>query len=125
MAEQPVFWLGGAPGSKKEKEGPAEPEAARYEPAIRDACESCGYELDEYVSALGGFGGWLAHLERDRQRYRIFWSGKDKQMKFEVARPNGGWDELAEATTEDTGVAGFVMALQSLLAAEDGQDARG
>ena len=81
MAEQPVFWLGGAP-SKKTEERPV-PEAERYEPALRDTCEACGYEVDEFVAALGGYGGWLAHLEKQGAQYRIFWNGKNKQLVFE------------------------------------------
>ena len=114
MAEQPVFWLGGKPGSNSKKE-PQRPEAERYEPALRDACSACGYTVDEYIAAQGGFGGWLAHLERDGQRYRIFWSGKDERISFERARPSGGWDELAVAKLGNDGAPGFVAAVQSML----------
>lgn len=114
MAEQPVFWLGGKPGGKKkaERERPA---AERWEAALRDACESCGYEVDQYVAAQGGFGGWLAHLDRDGERYRVFWSGKNRQLSFEQARP-GGWQAVHASTeVEDTGVAGFVTAVKAAL----------
>ena len=112
VAEQPVFWLGGSP-SKKTTERPV-PEAERYEPALRDACVSCGYEVDEFVAALGGFGGWLTHLERSGNQYRVFWSGKSKQLVFEIARPHG-WDELATIEKDDEVLPGFVEAVKSLL----------
>ena len=112
MAEQPVFWLGGAPGNKTNE--PKAPEAERFEPALRDACEACGYEVDEYVAALGGFGGWLAHLERDGKQYRVFWSGKSKQLSFEAARPNG-WEEVRSAEQEDAGLPGFVAGVKAVL----------
>ena len=116
MAEQPVFWLGGAPGNKTTER--RAPEAERYEPVLREACEACGYEVDEYVAAQGGFGGWLAHLERDGRQYRVFWSGKSKQLKLEAARPNG-WDELRVADQDDAGLPGFVAGLKALLSADE------
>ena len=81
---------------------------------MREACEACGYEVDEYVAAQGGFGGWLAHLERDGRQYRVFWSGKSKRLTLEAARPNG-WDELRGADQEDAGLPGFVAGLKALL----------
>ena len=122
MSEQPVFWLGGKPGAAKNNVREA-PEAERYEPAIRDACAACGYDLDEFVAAQGGFGGWLVHLEsrKDAARYRLFWSGKDSQMMFEKAHNPGGWAELASADTADEGLPAFVEAIKSLLAADPQQ----
>ena len=120
MSEQPVFWLGGKPGAGKNKvrESPA---AELYEPAIRDACAACGYDLDEYVAAQGGFGGWLAHLRQHGARYRLFWSGKDKRMKFEKALDRGGWSELASADARDEGLPAFIESLKGLLAANHTQ----
>ena len=115
MSEQPVFWLGGKPGQSKANE-PAAPEAERYEPAIREVCEACGYAVDEYVAALGGFGGWLVHLERDNTRYRLVWSGKQQQLLLDRAGPNGAWQQQQIADTPDEGVAGFVGAVRALLA---------
>lgn len=123
MAEQPVFWLGGTPGKKDQGRQP--PEAERYEPALREACAACGYEVDEYVAAQGGFGGWLAHLERDNVRYRLFWSGKSKELAFEEFREPGGWQPLQAVATEDAGVPGFVAAVRAMLddTAPDSRDA--
>jgi hypothetical protein len=112
VAEQPVFWLGGAPGKKSTQR--EAPEAERYEPALSDACESCGYEVDEFIAALGGFGGWLMNLERSGVQYRVFWSGKSKQLIFEAAKPHG-WVELNSSEHEDESVPGFVDAVKSLL----------
>jgi hypothetical protein len=115
VSEQPVFWLGGKPGATKNK-GREAPEAIRYEPAIRDACEACGFDLDEYVAAQGGFGGWLAHLEHQGDRYRLFWSGKDSHMKFEKSLTRGGWDEVASAEMADDGLPAFIESIKVLLA---------
>lgn len=115
VAEQPVFWLGGTPGSGKEK-GRQAPEAERYEPAIRDACAACGFDMDEYVAAQGGFGGWLAHLLREDQRFRIFWSGKDQQLTLEQALEQGGWQPLDAVSLADEGLPVFVESVKQLLA---------
>jgi hypothetical protein len=117
MAEQPIFWRGGAPG-KSRLEEPQPPAATHFEPALRDACAGCGYEMKEYFAAQGAYGGWLAHLERAGERYRIFWSGKSKQLTFEQARPSG-WDERAGVLHEDTGLPGFVAGVKALLGASD------
>ena len=117
MSEQPVFWLGGKPGAAKSKVREA-PAAERYEPAIRDACAACGYDLDEYIAAQGGFGGWLAHLEHQGGRYRLFWSGKDNYMKFEKALAHGGWSEMASAEAPDEGLPAFIESIKGLLAAK-------
>lgn len=113
MAEQPVFWLGGSPGKKKTNERAA-PEAERYEPALRDACEACGFDFDEYVAAQGGFGGWLAYLDRGGERYRLFWSGKSQTLALERSRTNG-WDEVRSRELKDEGLPGFVQAVHGLL----------
>lgn len=120
MAEQPVFWLGGTPGKNKQKDR-KDPEAVRFEPALRDACEACGYDVDEFVVALGGFGGWLAHLERKGIQYRVFWSGKSNQLTFDEARPHG-WEEILSVAQEDKGLPGFVMGVKALLT-DTGKDA--
>jgi len=117
VSEQPVFWLGGKPGATKNKKSRQNPKAAGYEPAIRDACSACGYDLDEFVAAQGNFGGWLAHLESHGNRYRLCWSGKDSQMKFEEALDHGGWSELASAETADNGLPSFVESIKKILVA--------
>lgn len=114
VAEQPVFWLGGKPGAKKSSERQP-PDAERYEPAIRDACESCGFALGDYVAAQGSYGGWLAHLEREGTRYRVFWSGKDKFIRFEQAQSHGGWNELGSAELTEGELPVFVESLKTLL----------
>ncbi len=114
VSEQPVFWLGGKPGSKNSAERQP-PQAERYEPAIREACESCGFALHEYVAAQGGYGGWLAHLEREGRRYRVFWSGKDKSLRFEQSLPHGGWNELAATQLPEENLPKFVESLSMLL----------
>ncbi len=114
MSEQPVFWLGGKPGNSNPNARPV-PEAERYESAIREACEDCGYAVAEYVAAQGGFGGWLVHLSQGDSKYRLFWNGKQQQLSLDRALPNGGWQQQHAADTPDEGVAGFVKALRALL----------
>ena len=114
VAEQPVFWLGGKPGGKKTQER-RRPEAEDFEPDIRAACEECGYRLDEYVAAQGGYGGWLAHLTLNEQNYRVFWSGKDGRMVFEQAAVNGVWAEQARLELPEGDLPAFLAALKSLL----------
>jgi hypothetical protein len=112
VAEQPVFWLGGKPGKSNE---PKAPEAEAYADALTETCEACGYHVDEYVAAMGSFGGWLAHLKRDGQQYRLFWNGKQQELAFEKSQPQGGWEVLETAATADAGTAGFVIAVRELL----------
>jgi hypothetical protein len=113
VAEQPVFWLGGAPGKSKQNTR-ENPEAVRYEPALRDVCEACGYDVDEFVAAQGGFGGWLVHLEREGIQYRVFWSGKSNQLTFDKAKPQS-WEEIRSAEQADEGLPGFVESVKALL----------
>ena len=109
----PIRLLDDTLGKSRE---PQVPEAVAFEPGLRDACAACGYAVDDYFAALGDFGSWLAHMERNGQKYRVFWNGKSKQLMFERARPDG-WDELATAAQEDTGLSGFVAGLKALLGA--------
>ena len=74
------------------------------------------YDVDEYVAAQGGFGGWLVNLERDGQRYRVFWSGKDRQLRFERALPHGGWTEMRCVEPAERWLAGFCRFRQSCTA---------
>ena len=113
VAEQPVFWLGGKPGDKNK--GRQAPDAERYEDALREACEGCGFEVDEYVAAQGGFGGWLAHLEQAGTRYRLFWNGKAAELTLEKLPERGSWQTLITRPTPDGGLAGFVTAVRELL----------
>jgi len=120
VAEQPVFWLGGKPGNKNKERQP--PEAERYEPALRDACTACGYEVEEYVAAQGGFGGWLALLEHAGTQYRLFWSGKTRELKLETFQEPGGWQPVRSAETPDEGMPGFVTAVRAMLQPEAADD---
>ncbi len=113
MTEQAVFWLGGKPGDKNK--GNERPEAERYEGALRDACEASGYAMEDYVVAMGGFGGWLAHLSRDGAQLRLFWNGKAGLLSLEQLGKHGGWRELCSRETADEGLTGFVRAVQEIL----------
>ena len=111
MAEQPVFWLGGKPGSK----GREAPEAERFEAPLREACEACGFDVDEYVVAQGGFGGWLLHLDRNGSRYRLFWNGKARELAFEELPERGQWKLLRSSPTTDDSLPAFVSAVKDIL----------
>lgn len=115
MEEKPVFWLRGTRG-KSNPDGPQPPEAARYEPAIRDVCAACGYDVKNYFAAFGDFDSWLVHMERDGRKYRVFWNGKSTQLTLEQAHPSG-WEELLAATQDNSGLPGFVTGLKALLGA--------
>jgi len=113
VAEQPVFWLGGKPGNKAQGQQP--PVAESYEGELRKACEACGFAVDEYVVAQGGFGGWLAHLDHDGTAYRLFWSGKSGQLTLESMHEPAGWQEERSEGLADADLAGFVAAVRVIL----------
>lgn len=113
MAEQPVFWLGGKPGTAKDAEAP--PDAEKFGPPIREACVAAGARWQTFVAALGGYGSWLAEIIHEDHRHRVIWNGKDKRLSLDRALPSGGWEELKsrEVLSEDT--TGFVAGTADLL----------
>ncbi|MBT8422174.1 MAG: hypothetical protein KJP03_03555, partial [Gammaproteobacteria bacterium] len=78
-------------------------------------CAECGYDVDEYVAALGSFGGWLLHLERGGVLYRLFWNGRAKELVLEEHRERSGWAAVRSTETDDKGLPGFVQAVRGLL----------
>lgn len=114
MSEQPVFWLGGKPGTAPPAH--AAPAAAGLEPAIGAACTTLGLQFEGFVAALGGYGSWLAEVSHDGQRHRIIWNGKDGRLSLDRALPRGGWEELRAGTVASADAAGFIAGMQELLA---------
>jgi hypothetical protein len=115
MSEQPVFWLGAKPGTTRAAEVP--PEAGKFEPAIRDACQAAGAEWQGFVVSLGGYGSWLAEIVHEGERHRVIWNGKDKRMSLDRAVPSGGWVERQSCSAPTEDLTGFVAGTKSLLGA--------
>jgi hypothetical protein len=118
MSEQPVFWLGGKPGTAKGA-GDA-PEAQRFEPAVREACEAAGARWQNFVAALGGYGSWLAEIVHGGHRHRVIWNGKDKRLSLDRALPSGGWQELRACPVASEDAAGFLAGTAALLGKDAG-----
>ena len=118
MAEQSVFWLGGKPGTAKAAEAP--PEAEKFEPLIREACQSAGARWQSFVAALGGYGSWLAEIVHDGHRHRVIWNGKDKRLSLDRAVPSGGWEERRACTVANEDIDGFVAGTAGLLRMDSG-----
>lgn len=114
MPEKAVFWLGGKPGqagaSKKGIEQDQE-----FAAAIRQACETNGFKVRDYVAAQGAFGSWLVQLSKDGRRQRLVWNGKDGQLLFEQALEPGGWEQLCAGEVAAHDLNGFITVVQSIL----------
>lgn len=94
MSEQPITWMGRKPRSEAPAKNPAGDES--FASGVRQACAACGYEVEDFVAAMGEFGGWLVQLSRDGARYRAFWDGKARRLVLEANGP-GGWTELRQS----------------------------
>lgn len=114
MSEQPVFWLGGKPGSARQVDA-SRPPAANLEPAIGTACASLGLQVHTFVAALGGFGSWLVEVTRDGERHRIIWNGKDSRLSLDRALAHGGWEELRACAVASADAEGFIAGMRRLL----------
>jgi hypothetical protein len=117
MAEQPVFWLGGKPGTSKDANAP--PEALKFEPAIRESCTAHGIAVEEFVAALGGFGSWLVQFTAGEgaieRKHRIVWNGREARLILQAALRQGGWEDLRECPIAGTDQPGFVAGIHTLM----------
>ena len=113
MKEEPVFWLGGKPGTQKAAAAP--PEAGRLEPAVCDACRGHGLEPEEFIAALGGYGSWLVHFSRGNRRQRIVWNGRERKLVLQGAIRSGGWEDLRDCPVISADQAGYVAGIATLL----------
>ena len=118
MKEEAVFWLGAKPGTLKAASAP--PDAAGLEPAILAACRAQGIEPENFVAALGGYGSWLVHFERNAGRERVVWNGRDRKLVLQAALRSGGWEDRQDCPVTSVDENGFVTALGALLTATSG-----
>lgn len=115
MKEEPVFWLGGKPGTPQAAAGP--PDAAALEPAVLAACRSAGLEPGDFVAALGGYGSWLVNVAGGPRRQRIVWDGRDRKLVLQAALRSGGWEDLGDCAVASPDAPGFAAAIGTLAAA--------
>ncbi len=114
VSEKAVFWLGGQPGQAGAPKKGLEQDQD-FVAAIRQACESNGFKVRDYVAAQGAFGSWLVHLSKDGRRQRLVWDGKENQLRFEQALESRDWKELCTSEVTERDVDGFIAAVQSAL----------
>jgi hypothetical protein len=69
------MWIGRRPAAMAPVEHPATSE--EFAEAVTGACTDCGCDVHDYVAAAGVYGSWLVRFERDGQRQRLVWNGKD------------------------------------------------
>ncbi|MEC7803287.1 MAG: hypothetical protein VX533_00380 [Pseudomonadota bacterium] len=120
MPEKAVFWLGGKPGQAGAPKKGIEQEQ-EFAAAIRQTCETNGFQVREYVAAQGAFGSWLMQLSKDGGRQRLVWNGKDGQLLFEQVLETGGWEQLCAGEVAAHDLNGFITVVQSMLATGVGQ----
>jgi hypothetical protein len=120
MPEKAVFWLGGKPGQAGAPKKGIEQEQ-EFAAAIRQTCETNGFQVREYVAAQGAFGSWLMQLSKDGGRQRLVWNGKDGQLLFEQVLETGGWEQLCAGEVAVHDLNGFITVVQSMLATGVGQ----
>lgn len=118
MKEEPVFWLGGRPGTPNDIE--AAPENGSLEPAVRAACRAAGLEPEDFVAALGGYGSWLVHFTRARRRERIVWNGRERQLVLQKAIRSGGWEDVQACDVTGTDEAGLAAGIKALIVPDRG-----
>jgi len=115
VKEEPVFWLGGKPGTQQAAAAP--PDAATLEPAVFAACRAAGMEPEDFVAALGGYGSWLVHVAGGPRRQRIVWDGRNRKLVLQAALRSGGWEDLRDCPVASPDAPGFATAIGALAAA--------
>ena len=113
MAEHEVMWIGRRPAAMAPVEHPASNES--FAEAVTAACAGCGCEVQDYVAAAGIYGSWLLRFERNGQRQRLVWNGKDGRLVLEQATTGVDWNELGSSPVTARDQEHFVVALRSLL----------
>lgn len=116
--EEPVFWLGGKPGTAQAAAQP--PDAERLRPCVLAACRDHGLEPEDFVAALGGFGSWLVHFSRGPQRQRIVWDGRARKLVLQAALRSGGWEDRRDCPVTSADEAGFKTAIATLISTDSG-----
>jgi hypothetical protein len=118
VKEEPVFWLGGRPGTPSDVV--TAPASGSLEPAVRAACRALGVEPEDFVAALGGYGSWLVHFTRTDRRERIVWNGRERQLVLQKAIRSGGWEDVHACDVASTDEAGLAAGIKALLVPDRG-----
>jgi hypothetical protein len=106
------MWIGRPPAGLPPADNPAATEA--YATALTDACAACGTDVEDYVAAAGPYGSWLIRFQRNGQRERLVFNGREGRLVHERATPGIEWQELgSEAASRD--LAGCLASLARLL----------
>lgn len=119
MAEHEVMWIGRRPAAMAPVEHPATRE--EFAEAVTSACAGCGCDVQDYVAAAGVYGSWLVRFERNGERQRLVWNGKDGRLVLEKATAGVDWLELGSSPVSERDEAHFLAAIHALL--KDGPDA--
>jgi len=117
VAEHEVMWIGRRPAAMAPVEHPATSEA--FAEAVTRACTGCGCDVHDYVAAAGIYGSWLVRFERQGERQRLVWNGKDGRLVLEQATAGVDWNELGSCPVSERDEAHFLLAIRNLLKAPD------
>jgi hypothetical protein len=109
------MWIGRRPAAMAPVEHPATSE--EFAQAITSACANCGCDVQDYVAAAGAYGSWLARFERNGERQRLVWNGKDGKLVLEQATAGVDWIELGNSPLIERDEAHFLSAINDLLKA--------
>ena len=116
MAEHEVMWIGRRPAAMAPVEHPASSET--FAAAVTGACAACGADVEDYVAAAGAYGSWLVRFQRDGQRQRLVWNGKDGRLLLEQATTGVDWNELGSSPISERDPDHFVAGVRALLGAK-------
>jgi hypothetical protein len=113
MAEHEVMWIGRTPAGLPLADNPAATE--EYATALTDACAACGADVLDYVAAAGPYGSWLIRFDRNGQRERLVWNGREGRLVHERATAGTDWLELGTETPASRDLAACLASLARLL----------
>ena len=119
--EEDVFWLGGAPSTRKR---PGEPsghlaDVADFQTAVQARCQSAGGVVKQFVSARGPYGTWIVEFSRADRAERIVWNGREERLILQIELLNGGWEDPVSIAIASRDEAGFLAGVEQLLANQD------
>jgi hypothetical protein len=107
------MWIGRRPAALAPVEHATTAET--FAEAVTAACTDCGADVEDYVAAAGAYGSWLVRFERDGQRQRLVWNGKEGRLVLEQATTGVVWNELGSSPVTDRDQDHFVATIQTLL----------
>jgi len=117
MEEKGVFW------KPSRKTGAVETKAVNageLQAAVRQLCESAGFDCNDFLAAAGTYGSWLVRLARAGDDHRIVWNGKERRMVLEASRGQAGWDELGACAADGADIASLLDGVKTLLDSSPG-----